>query len=153
VANSPYSSEQSPTRPTPTVSRRRFGRDAVLAGALTLSSASLLKGKENAIDAGPAPDLLGLEPDQAQDVEAKLSNIIRKYGDRLSFAQREHLRRILAYNEKMLASVRAFSLQNGDPPASVLRISFSGEPANTESHRSIKNKESRPLDEKQQEPT
>jgi hypothetical protein len=35
------------------------------------------------------------------------------------------LRRILTYNERMLASVRSFPLENGDPPASVLRVSFS----------------------------
>jgi hypothetical protein len=154
VANpAKYPGEAGKSSP-PTVSRRRFGRDAVLAGALTLSSVSLLTGKEHSAGAGSAsPGSLGLGPDQAQEVEAKLSNIIRKYGDRLSFAQREHLRRILAYNEKMLASVRAFALQNGDPPASVLRISFSGEATDTESRRSLKNKESRSLDETQQEPT
>jgi len=61
------------------------------------------------------------------EVEAKLANIIRKYGSRLNGAQREHLRRILAYNERMLASVRAFPLQNGDPPATVFKVSLAGE--------------------------
>lgn len=142
-----------PDKPSkPTVSRRRFGRDAVLAGALTLSSAGLLAGENRTAGASsPATDLLGLESEQAQEVEAKLSNIIRKYGDRLMFAQREHLRRILAYNEKMLASVRAFSLQNGDPPASVLRISFSGKSARQESPGDVKKKQSSSLDETQRE--
>jgi hypothetical protein len=53
-----------------------------------------------------------------------LKNIIRKYENRLSDDQRAHLRRILTYNEKMLASVRSFPLQNGDSLASVLKISF-----------------------------
>jgi hypothetical protein len=81
-------------------------------------------------------------PEPTQDVEAKLANIIRKYGSRLSGAQREHLRRILIYNEKMLASVRAFSLQNGDPPASVLRVSPAGEAAAPGTLRAVASKNS-----------
>ena len=57
------------------------------------------------------------------EVDAKLANIIRKHGNRLSDEQRKRLRRILSYNETMLASVRMFRLQNDDPPASVLKIS------------------------------
>jgi len=64
-----------------------------------------------------------LTPEQSRDVDAKLANIIRKYGERLSEEQRKHLRRILAYNETMLAPVRAFALQNGDPPVTVLKLS------------------------------
>ena len=136
----------------PTVSRRRFGRNAVLAGAFTFSSAGLLAGEKRTPGSGStAPDSLGLESERAQEVEAKLSNIIRKYGDRLSFAQREHLRRILAYNEKMLASVWSFSLQNGDPPASVLRISFSDRSARHESPGDVKKKQSSSLDKTQRE--
>jgi hypothetical protein len=117
------------------ISRRRFGRDAAAMAALTVSPASLL-GAEG--DRGPASSVstappgqthsadyskLGITPEQATEVEAKLANIVRKFGSRLSPEQREHLRRILAYNERMLAGVRSFELQNGDPPASVLRIS------------------------------
>jgi hypothetical protein len=69
----------------------------------------------------------GLTAEQWQEVEARLANIVRKYGDRLTQEQRNHLRRIVAYNEKMLASVRAFPLQNGDSPASVLKVSLAGE--------------------------
>jgi hypothetical protein len=134
------------------ISRRRFGQEVVLAGALSLSTVKPLLGAPTSEAAGLSnPDSLGLQPEQGQEVEAKLSNIIRKYGDRLSFAQREHLRRILAYNEKLLASIRAFSVQNGDPPASVLRISFSGEGARADSPRAVKNKLSGPLEETQQE--
>jgi hypothetical protein len=69
-----------------------------------------------------------LTPEQTKEVEAKLANIVRKYGSRLSDEQRGHLRRIVSYNEKMLASIRGFPLQNGDPPASVLKFSFLSEP-------------------------
>lgn len=117
------------------VSRRRFGLDAAAMAALTVSPISLLAGArepggENSAGAGPQSQAkagdnskLGITAEQAAEVEAKLANIVRKFGSRLSIEQREHLRRILAYNERMLAGVRAFELQNGDPPASVLRVS------------------------------
>ena len=66
----------------------------------------------------------GLTPEQTADVDARLANILRKYGDRFDEDQKKRLRRILAQNERLLAPVRAFVVQNGDPPASVLRISF-----------------------------
>jgi hypothetical protein len=63
----------------------------------------------------------GLTPEQVREVEARLESAIRDFGDRLSNEQRQRLHRILVYNEKMLASVRAFHVENGNPPASVLK--------------------------------
>jgi hypothetical protein len=122
-------------------SRRHFGRNAAAMAAWVASPASLL-----AVTRASATDLttrtepeghasaeenarLGITPQQAAEVDAKLANIIRKFGERLSDEQRLHLRRILAYNERMLAGVRAFALENGDPPASVLRVFPMREPA------------------------
>jgi len=110
------------------ISRRSFGRRAAQVAALSLSPIPLLAAPPAPSQTSGAPEQLsgkqnsGLAPELAQEVEAKLANIVRKYGMRLSDAQRQHLRRILTYNEKMLASVHAFSLQNGDPPASVLTL-------------------------------
>jgi hypothetical protein len=111
------------------VSRRQFGREAAIAAAAGLGAPVLLAS--TAAAAGPAalpnqkPEpLKGLSPAQVADVDAKLANILRKYGDRFDAGQKAHLRRILAQNERLLAPVRAFHLENGDPPASVLRISF-----------------------------
>jgi hypothetical protein len=107
----------------PRVSRRRFGQHAALAAALSLSPPELLAALHHSHR--QSHDGVELAPEQTQNVEAKLDNVIRKYGSRLSQEQRQHLRRILTYNERMLASVRAFALQNGDPPADVLKISLS----------------------------
>ena len=123
--------EEPSLRGVPKMSRRRFGHRAAQAAMLSLSSPALLHARQDESVPKAKPkrdDSLGLTPEQTQDVEARLANIIRKYGSRLSGEQREHLRRILTYNEKMLAAVRAFPLQNGDPPASVLRVSLSREP-------------------------
>ena len=121
------------------ISRREFGLDAAIgaaaAAALSLSPPSLLNARRDPDNISPAIPMgeqetpgakPTLTPEQSRDVDAKLANIIRKYGERLSEEQRKHLRRILAYNETMLAPVRAFALQNGDPPVTVLKLS-SGE--------------------------
>jgi hypothetical protein len=118
------------------ISRREFGLDAAIgaaaAAALSLSPPSLLNARRDPDNISPAIPMgeqetpgakPTLTPEQSRDVDAKLANIIRKYGERLSEEQRKHLRRILAYNETMLAPVRAFALQNGDPPVTVLKLS------------------------------
>jgi hypothetical protein len=112
------------------MSRREFGLDAAVAAALSLSPSGLLTARRDRDNISPtiatgeqetgAPKLTS---EQSQDVEAKLAHIIRKYGERLSEEQRKHLRRILAYNETMLAPIRSYALQNGDPPVTVLKLS------------------------------
>jgi len=120
------------------ISRREFGLDAAI-GAAAAATAALSISPPSLLNARRDPDNISsatptgeqetaaakpmLTPEQSHDVEAKLANIIRKYGERLSEEQRKHLRKILAYNETMLAPVRAFALQNGDPPVSVLKLS------------------------------
>jgi hypothetical protein len=112
------------------ISRREFGLGAAVAAALSLSPTGLLAARRDRHNISPtipageqetaAPKLTA---EQNRDVDAKLANIIRKYGERLSEEQRKHLRRILAYNETMLAPIRAYALQNGDPPVTVLKLS------------------------------
>jgi hypothetical protein len=112
------------------ISRRDFGRHAAVVAALAFSPGALVGSPQNSgRERNPEAKLPvnrgdSLTLEQSQEVEAKLANIIRKYGNRLADDQRAHLRRILTYNEKMLASVRSFPIQNGDPPASVLKVSF-----------------------------
>jgi hypothetical protein len=124
-----------PAKPDPAkargdeISRRQFGRNAAIAAAATLTAPALLATTTAAEEAArpqekkPEP-LEGLTPEQTAEVDARLDSILRKYGSRFNDDQKARLRRILAQNERMMAPVRAFSLQNGDPPASVLRISF-----------------------------
>jgi hypothetical protein len=111
------------------ISRRQFGRSAAIAAAATLTAPALLATTTAAADAVPPQEkkpepLEGLSPEQTAEVDARLANILRKYGSRFNDDQKARLRRVLAQNERLMAPVRAFSLQNGDPPASVLRLSF-----------------------------
>jgi hypothetical protein len=132
--NAPIKDANGTAMKSPRISRREFGLDAAVAaaGALSISvsptgflaercdrdniSPAILAGEQET----GAPKLTA---EQSRDVEAKLANIIRKYGERLSEDQRKHLRRILTYNETMLAPIRAYGLQNGDPPVTVLKLS------------------------------
>lgn len=122
------------------ISRRQFGRSAAgavaaattIAAATTLAAPALLASNVAGAQKTPAPNpqqkqpepLEGLTPEQAAEVDARLANILRKYGSRFTEDQKSRLRRILVQNERMMAPVRAFALENGDAPASVLRISF-----------------------------
>lgn len=100
-----------------------------MAAAISISSPGLLavpRDRHSIPPTDPASEQetgVKLTPEQRRDVEAKLADIIRKYGERLSEEQRKHLRRILAYNETMLAPIRSFALQNGAPPVTVLKLS------------------------------
>lgn len=108
------------------VSRRRFGKDLAVATAFSFSGAGLFSSERYSSEVTNA-EAQGRDADggsvQNAEVDAKLANIVRKYGSRFSQEEREHLRKILVYNEQMLASVRGFSLANGDSPASVFKVS------------------------------
>jgi hypothetical protein len=133
----PKSSKSHPNTSTPepqSISRRQFARKAALVAAASISAPALLPGSEPIArpaaqpNASPqeqkAPPLKGLTPEQTADVDAKLANILRKYGSRFDDDQKKHLRRILAQQQRLLAPVREFAVKNGDPPASVLRLNF-----------------------------
>jgi hypothetical protein len=59
---------------------------------------------------------------QMQEVEAWFKETVRRYGDRLSDQQRSRIRRILVQNQRMLAPVRDFPVDNGDGPATTLKL-------------------------------
>jgi hypothetical protein len=124
--NSPVVEKRRATLRSP-ISRRDFGWCAAIAAAITLSPSTLLGSIRNSNQESKPGDKTpdkgeGLTPEQSQEVEERLANIVHKYGNRLSAEQRQHLRRILTYNERMLVSIRTFPLKNGDPPASVLKL-------------------------------
>ena len=92
--------------PIPPFSRRRLVQQAaVLTGAAAVTSSQ-----------APA------EAVGSPEVEARLANIVRQYGARLSPEQVQRLRKVLGDNERMLAPVRSFAIANGDTPAGVLKL-------------------------------
>ncbi|HEX3878267.1 MAG TPA: hypothetical protein VHW24_14850 [Bryobacteraceae bacterium] len=93
------------------ISRRRFGVRAALAGSLLPAAAQAQQGRG-------AP----LDPPQAAEVESRYNEAIRKYGSRLNDQQKQRIRTILTANERMLSHIREFPLDNGDTPATILKL-------------------------------
>jgi hypothetical protein len=63
-----------------------------------------------------------LSPQAQAEVEMKVSEIFRKYGDKLSAEQKADIRKVMAEGQEGLEKMRAFVLQNGDQPATVFRL-------------------------------
>lgn len=90
-------------------SRREFAQKIVVTGAAAVFGVA-------------APPAVLAETSPAGEVESRFQRIVQKYGDRLSEEQETRLRKILAYNEKMMQPIRDFPLENGQPTASVLKF-------------------------------
>jgi len=63
-----------------------------------------------------------LPPKDQAEVDAKLASVVRKYGDRLTEEQKTRVRGVLARHQRMLMRVQEFPLENGDAPATALRL-------------------------------
>jgi hypothetical protein len=97
------------------ISRRRFGqRAAVLSGLLpAVAQAQRQQGP-------PMSDTENAE------VEARYQEAMRRYGSRMTEEQKQRIRTILTTNERMMSHIREFPLENGDTPATVLKLAGSG---------------------------
>src|SRR5690349_8081753 len=96
------------------LTRRKFAQHAAWAGLSAAFAATPVAGNAQASKPPEKPSLT--------DSEARYQQIMRKYGDRLSEEQRKRVLKILAYNEKLLAPIRSFPLDNGQPAATVLKF-------------------------------
>jgi hypothetical protein len=105
-----------PSHHSPGVTRRQFGKQAAFA---SLSAALAVTPSAGQTDAAPPSKK---ETNASGDIEARYQQVVRRYGDRLSEEQRRRVRKILAYNEKLLAQIRSFPLDNGQPAATVLKF-------------------------------
>jgi hypothetical protein len=82
------------------------------AGALAQSAGSVAE-----LDEKTRTAMAKLSAQARAEVEAKVANIFRKYGDRLNDEQKADIRRIMAESQEGLEKMRAFPLENGDQPA------------------------------------
>jgi len=97
------------------ISRRSFARRTAWAAAVsTLDPAAALPQGRGA--QSPLP------PNDQAEVDAKFANVVRKYGDRLSEEQKTRVHTVLGRHQRMLMRVREFPLDNGDAPATGLRL-------------------------------
>lgn len=100
------------------ISRRTFARRAALAAAAVAALPSNLIAEPQA---GSQTDAASPAAGQA-DVDATVQAILRRYGDRLSDAQKIDIRRLVTEGQKPLQALRAFPLGNADQPGNVLKL-------------------------------
>ena len=116
------------------VTRRRFALGAAAAATTALiNPAQALEQAQNAASSqtGTLEDkakaaMAKLSASGQAEVEMKVASIFRKYGDRLSDEQKADIRRAMAEAQDGVEKMRAFALENGDQPATVLKLRREG---------------------------
>ena len=114
--------------------RRRFtlGAAAAATTALILPADAISQAASRLAPAPSSPAVTTLErqaqeamaklsPRAQAEVEMKVSEIVRKYGDKLSAEQKADIRKVMAEGQDGLEKMRAFALDNGDQPATVFQ--------------------------------
>ena len=111
------------------LSRRDFARRAAAATAAAAGMAAVPEALLAAPRREPPPpaqqpsgDTSKLSPEARAEAEAKVANILSRYGARLNEEQKTDVRRLIADQQKTLEALRAFPLQNSDEPATVLHL-------------------------------
>ena len=106
------------------LSRRSFGRAAAFAAA----AAAVLPAGMLAQTSAPAAPPTAAPPDQTPklsagsqaEAEARIQNILRKVGSRLSDAEKADLRKLVLSQQESMDKLRDFPLENWDEPALTL---------------------------------
>lgn len=99
---------------------------ALLTPGEALGQAATTQGQAQSL---PSPDLqkatkaamAKLLPRARAEVEMKVAEIFRKYGDRLNEEQKADIRKVMAETQDGLEKMRAFALDNADQPAAVFQ--------------------------------
>lgn len=116
------------------VTRRRFTLGAAAAATTALiSPAEALEQAQNTassqirtLEQKAKGAMAKLSPAAQAEVEMKVASIFRKYGDRLNDEQKTDIRRAMAETQDGIEKMRAFVLENGDQPATVLKLRREG---------------------------
>lgn len=116
------------------VSRREFARRAAFAATTAVVLPASLLAQESAPKAKPStdqspPPATALSPELQAEGKLKYQWIIQTYGKRLNEEQRKDLHRLVMEGQKPLAAFRAFPLENGNMPATVLKFTEAGNSA------------------------
>ena len=109
------------------LSRREFARRAAFAATTAVVLPASLLSQETAPKPTPHTDqppqpAVALSPELQAEGELKYQWIIQTYGKRLNEEQKQDLHRLVMEGQKPLAAFRAFPLENGNMPATVLKF-------------------------------
>jgi hypothetical protein len=108
------------------VSRREFARRAIVATAAVAALPETMLGElagasPESVRSGQEGSATPLSPASQAEAEGKVQAILKKYAARLNDEQKADLRRLVAQSQKHIAKLRAYSLDNSDQPATVLK--------------------------------
>jgi beta-mannanase len=109
------------------LTRRDFARAAAVAAATAAVSPVIVAATPSDSVAEMASKRVDANGDDAAsarqaEIDARVSEVFRRYGDRLSAEQKTEVRRLVGELQKALDKLRAYPLGNGDQPATVLRV-------------------------------
>ena len=107
------------------VSRRDFARRAALAAATAAVAPADLLAQEQKSEPKQPPasaQKSKLSPELQAEAEARIDNLLRQYGSRLSDEQKIEIRKTITEGMEGVAKLRAFPLDNADEPATVLHL-------------------------------
>jgi hypothetical protein len=105
------------------ISRRDFTRQTALAAAtVACLPGELLARPLRTLPPPPQETEKKPSPETQAEADAKMEALLRKYGARLSEAQKKDLNRLVIEGQKPLEAMRAFSLDNSDQPGNVLKL-------------------------------
>ena len=108
------------------MTRRRFALGAAVAATTVFLPGGEVSAHELSEASNPPvqqpSSSTKLSPDAQAEVEMKVKEIFRKYGKRLNDEQRADIRKVMAETQGGLEKMRAFALENGDQPATVVKF-------------------------------
>ncbi len=115
------------SQPDQQLSRREFARRAaVVVTTAAVLPASLLSQetpqRPTPSANQPSQPATALSPELQAEGELKYQWIVQTYGKRLSEEQKQDLHRLVMEGQKSLAAFRAYPLENGNMPATVLKF-------------------------------
>jgi uncharacterized protein (DUF885 family) len=113
-----------PAKDAKRLTRRDFARAAAIAAATAAMAPGIDAGtrlctRPGLADASSADDAASA---RQAEIDARVADVFRRYGDRLSAEQKTEVRRLVGELQKGLDKLRAYPLGNGDQPATVLRL-------------------------------
>ena len=116
------------------LSRRDFALKAALAAAGAAIAPNVLRATpEMAVNPAnlqvQAPPSTPFSAEDQAQADARVSAILRKYGERLSLEQKDEIRRLSTELQKPIIRLRAYPLNNGNQPATVLKLVSEVKPA------------------------
>ena len=95
--------------------------EALAQSSLPSQPAAANAAGATALEQAAQAAMVKLQAASRAEVETKVNEILRKYGDRLSPEQNADIRKVMAENQDGLEKMRAFVLANSDQPATVYR--------------------------------